>query len=80
VEWFTKSLLPSIPRDVSMGGAVIEEETIAQAQYLYLAYSQANTLYELLLNGARANIDPSKLSSSSHANGVMGSIKTQSTS
>jgi hypothetical protein len=31
VEWFTKSLLPLIARDVAMGGAVTEEETIAQA-------------------------------------------------
>jgi hypothetical protein len=37
-EWLTKSLLPPIARDVSMGGAVTEEETIARAQYLYLVY------------------------------------------
>jgi hypothetical protein len=28
-EWFTKSLLPLIARDVAMGGLVTEEETIA---------------------------------------------------
>jgi hypothetical protein len=39
VEWFTKSLLPSIARDVAMGGLVIEEEAIARAQYLDLVYS-----------------------------------------
>ena len=59
-EWFTKSLLPSIAHDVAMGGAVTEEETIARAQYLDLVYSQSGTLYELLLNAARANADPSK--------------------
>jgi hypothetical protein len=79
-EWFTKSLLPPITRNVAMGGAVTEEETIARAQYLDLVYSQSSTLYDLLLNVARANTDPSKPSSSSHANGVIGSIKTQSTS
>jgi hypothetical protein len=79
-EWFTKSLLPPIARDVAMGGIVTEEETIARAQYLDLVYSQSGTLYELLLNVARANADPSKPSSSSHADGVIGSIKTQSTS
>jgi hypothetical protein len=79
-EWFTKSLLPSITRYVSMGGAVTEEETIARAQYLDLVYSQSVTLYELLLNFAWANADPSKLSSSSHADGVIGFDKTQSTS
>jgi hypothetical protein len=28
-EWFTKSLLPQIARDVAMGGVVTEEEAIA---------------------------------------------------
>ena len=59
-EWFTKSLLPPIAHDVAMGGIVTEEETIAWAQYLDLVYSQSSTLYELLLNVARANVDPSK--------------------
>jgi hypothetical protein len=80
VEWFTKSLLPSIARDVAMGGGVTEEETIAQAQYLDLVYLQFGTLYDLLPNAARANTDPSKPSSSSHVNNVIGSVKTQSTS
>jgi hypothetical protein len=79
-EWFTKSLLPLITHDVAMGGTITEEETIAQNQYLDLVYSQSGTLYELLLNVAPANVDPSKSSSSSHADGVIGSIKTQSTS
>jgi hypothetical protein len=29
-EWFTKSLLPQIARDVAMGGVVTEEEAIAR--------------------------------------------------
>jgi hypothetical protein len=45
-----------------------------------LVYSQSGTLYELLSNAARANTDPSKPSSSSHADGVIGSVKTQSLS
>jgi hypothetical protein len=48
VEWFTKSLLPQIARDVAMGGVVTEEEAIARAQYLDLVYSQSGTLYELI--------------------------------
>jgi hypothetical protein len=47
-------------------------------QYLDLVYSQSGTLYDFLLNVARANTDPSKPSSSSHADGVIGSVKTQS--
>jgi hypothetical protein len=79
-EWFTKSLLPLIARDVTRGGAVTEEQAIARAQYLDLVYSQSSTLYDFLMNVARANIDPSKPSYSSHADGSIGSIKTQSTS
>jgi hypothetical protein len=29
VEWFTKSLLPSITRDVIMGGTVTKEQAIS---------------------------------------------------
>jgi hypothetical protein len=31
VDWFTKSLLPPISRDVSMGNIVVEEKTISHA-------------------------------------------------
>jgi hypothetical protein len=80
VKWFTKSLLPPIACDVSMGGAVTKEQAIARAQYLYLVYSQSGTLYDFLPNAARANTDPSKPSSSSHVDGVIGSFKAQSIS
>jgi hypothetical protein len=63
-----------------MGGVVIEEEAIARAQYLDLVYSQSGTLYELIPNATHATTDPSKPLSTSHADGVIGSIKTQSTS
>ena len=38
-DWFTKSLLPPIARDVAMGGVVTEEHAISRAQYLDLVYS-----------------------------------------
>ena len=38
-DWFTKSLLPPIARDVAMGGVVTEEQAISRAPYLYLVYS-----------------------------------------
>jgi len=79
-EWFTKSLLPLISRDVSKGGVVIEEEVIARAQYLDLFYSQSSTLYEFIPNAPRTSINPSKPSSSAHSDGVIGSVKTQSSS
>jgi hypothetical protein len=80
VEWFIKSLLPQITRDVAMGGVVTEEEAIARAQYLDLVYSKYGTLYELIPNSTHATNDPSKPSSTLHVDGVIGSVKTQSTS
>ena len=74
-EWFTKSLLPSITHDVAMAGAVTEEQAIAQAQYLDLVYSQSSTLYELIPNDPHTSTNPSKPSSTTHSNGIIGSVK-----
>jgi hypothetical protein len=79
-EWFTKSLLPPISRDVTMGGVVTEEEAIARAQYLDLVYSQSGTLYELIPNATHTPTDPSKASSMTRVDGVIGTVKTQSSS
>lgn len=80
MECFTKSLLPQIAPDVAMGGVATKEEAIARAQYSDLVYSQSGTLYELIPNATYATNDPSKPSSTSHADGVIGSVKTQSPS
>jgi hypothetical protein len=45
-----------------------------------LVYSQSGTLYDFISNATRANNDPSNPSSSSHVDGVIGSVNTQSTS
>jgi hypothetical protein len=79
-EWFTKYILPPIYRDITMGGVVSEEESIAQAQYLDLVYSEYGTLYELIPNAPHTSIDPSKPSSMTHENGFIGTVKTQSSS
>jgi hypothetical protein len=63
-----------------MGGVVTKEEVIARAQYLDLVYSQSSTLYELIPNVSCATNNPSKPSFASHTDGVIGFIKTQSTS
>jgi hypothetical protein len=47
-EWFTKSFVNDIGRDIAMGGVVTEEQAISRAQYLDLVYSQTGTLYDLL--------------------------------
>ena len=47
-DWFTKSLLPSIARNVAMGSAVTEEQAISRAQYLDLVFSESGMLYDLI--------------------------------
>ena len=38
-EWFIKSLLPFITKDVAKGGVITKERVIARAQYLDLIYT-----------------------------------------
>jgi hypothetical protein len=61
-----------------MGGDVTEEKTINHDQYLDLAYSQSNTLYDLIPHAPLPSNDPLRLISESHFNGMVGSLKLQS--
>ena len=73
-DWFTKSLLPKISCDVSMSGAVIEEDVIQHAQHLDLIYSQSGTLYDIIPQALHPSNDQSRSAPGPHANGVIGSI------
>jgi hypothetical protein len=57
-EWFTKSLIGPIARDVSMGGVVTKEQVISHAQYLDLVYSQTGTLYDLIPGAPHPSTNP----------------------
>jgi len=46
-DWFCKSLLPPISKEVSLAGVITEEQSICRAQHLDLIYSQSRTLYYL---------------------------------
>ena len=76
-DWFKKSLLPPIARDVAMGGIVTEEQAISRAQYLDLVYSQLGTLYDLIPHAPRPTIDPSRLATKIPTDGILGSVQTQ---
>ena len=56
-EWFIKSLLPSITKDVAKGGVFTEEKVIACAQYLDLIYTQSGMPYEKKPNAPRSNFN-----------------------
>ena len=76
--WFVKSLLPPISRDVTMGGVTKEEEVISRAQYLNLVYSQSGVLYDIIKYAPHTSLYPSLPTSSGHVDGVIGKLETQS--
>jgi hypothetical protein len=80
--WFTKSLIGPIAHDVSMGGVIIEEQTIIHAQYLDLVYSQTSTLYELIPDAPRPSTNPTPTPPvASHVfDGVIGTFHTETQS
>ena len=75
-EWFIKLLLPKITKDVAKGGVVIEEQVIAQAQYLDLVYTQSGTPYDKIPNLPRPGQLTTTPSGSHAADGVIGSVST----
>jgi hypothetical protein len=78
-EWFTKSFVNKISRDISMGGVVTEEQAISRAQYLDLVYSQMGTLYDLLPDAPRPSTTATSTTpTTSHvADGVIGTFHAQ---
>jgi hypothetical protein len=80
VEWFTKSFVNKIGKEISMGGVVTEEQAISRAQYLDLVYSQTRTLYDLLPDLPRPGTSSTSTApATSHAaDGVIGTAHTHS--
>jgi hypothetical protein len=78
-EWFTKSFMNDIARDIAMGGVVTEEQAISRAQYLDLVYSQMGTLYDLLPDAPRPSTSATSTTpAASHAaDGVIGTFHAQ---
>jgi hypothetical protein len=58
LEWFLKSLLPYISKDVSTSRVSSQEEVVFKAQQLDLIYAQSGMLYEIILDTPRSNYDP----------------------
>ena len=78
LEWFLKSLLPYIVKDVSTSGVQNEEQAIFRAQELDLIYAQPKILYEIIPNVSQSSFDP-KVKLGPHANGIVGSTSTKPT-
>jgi hypothetical protein len=79
-EWFTKSFVNEIGKDISMGGVVTEEKAISHAQYLDFVYSQTRTLYDLLPELPHPNASNTSTTPvvSHAADGVIGTAQVQS--
>jgi hypothetical protein len=78
LEWFLKSLLPYISKDVSTSGVTSEEEFIFKAQQLDLIYAQSGMLYEILPDAPRSNYDP-RQNLGPHVDGIIGFANAKST-
>jgi hypothetical protein len=79
-EWFTKSFVNEIGKDIAMGSVVTKEQAISHAQYLDLVYSQMGILYDLLPELPRpgASNNSTTPAASHAADGVIGTTQTQS--
>jgi len=73
LEWFMKSLIPYIYKDVDTLRVFTEEQAIFRVQQLELIYSQSSMLYEIIPYASRSTLDLMKPKSRPHADGIVGS-------
>ena len=78
VEWFLKSLLPYIAKDVSTSGVQNEDQAIFRVQELDLIYAQSSLLYEIIPNAPRSSFDP-KVKPRPHVDGIVGCVSAKPT-
>jgi hypothetical protein len=76
LEWFLKSLLPYILKDVSTSRVRYEEEAIFKDQKLDLIYAQCGMLYKILPDTPRSNYNP-KQKLGPHVNGIISSTNVK---
>ena len=78
LEWFLKSLLPYIRKDVSTSEVQNEEQAIFRAQELDLIYAQSILLYEIIPNAPRSSFNP-KIKPRPHVDGIVGCTSAKPT-
>jgi hypothetical protein len=77
LEWFLKSLVPQLSKDVATSGVFSEEEAIMRAQQFELIYSQSGLLYQILPDAPRSILDKTRQRAGPHADGIVGSTQTK---
>jgi hypothetical protein len=77
LEWFLKSLVPQLSKDVATSGVFSEEDAIMRAQQLELIYSQSGLLYEIFPDAPRSILDKTRQRVGPHADGIVGSTQAK---
>jgi hypothetical protein len=75
LEWFLKSLVPQLSKDVATSGVFFEEEAIMRAQQFELIYSQSGLLYTILPDAPRSILDKTRQRAGPHVDGIVGSAQ-----
>jgi hypothetical protein len=75
LEWFIKSLVPQLSKDVATSRVFSEEDTIMRAQQLELIYSQSGLLYEIFPDVPCSILDNTRQRVGPHVNGIVGQHK-----
>jgi hypothetical protein len=77
LEWFLKSLVPQLSKDVATLGVFFEEDAIMRGPQLELIYSQSSLLYEILPYVPRSILDKNRSRVRPHVDGIVGSAQTK---
>jgi hypothetical protein len=77
LEWFLKSLVPQLSKDVTTSGVLSEEDAIMRDQQFNLIYSQSSLLYNILSDAPHSILDKTRQRDGPHADGIVGSAQTK---
>jgi hypothetical protein len=77
LEWFLKSLVPQLSKDVMTSRFFSEEDSIMRAQQFELIYSQSGLLYNIFPDVPRSILDKIRQRDGPHADGIVGSAQTK---
>jgi hypothetical protein len=79
LEWFLKSLVPQLSKDVATSGVFSKEDAIMRAQQFELIYSQSGLLYNIFPDAPHSILDKTRQRVGPHADGIFGSAQTNPT-
>jgi hypothetical protein len=77
LEWFLKSLVPQLSKDVVTSRVFSEEDAIKRAQQFELIYSQSGLLYNILPDAPQSILDKTRQRARPQSDGIVGSAQTK---